>query len=212
MLKIGLTGGIGTGKSLVARLFKNKGALVVDFDELAHNALEPGTEAWRSVANHFGPAVLNDDGTISRKELGIIVFSDKEQRNRLNGIVHPAVFAEWKRIVAEEALHRPESIVVADVPLLFETNCRNLFDVIVLVYSPPERQIERVMSRNSLTRREIQERLAAQIHIDEKIPLADYIIDNTGPLAETERAVADLWEELVKKNFSLKDKKGFIND
>jgi len=203
MLKVGLTGGIASGKSTVAKMFEDKGAYLIDFDALAHFAEEPDQPAWKAIVELFGRDILNDDGTINRAKLGPIVFADQEKLSRLNSIVHPVVFNLWRRQIEDIRQRNPRAIIVSDIPLLIEVSVQHLFDVVILVHVSPEDQIRRLTERNECSRKEAESRLDTQMPIDEKIPYADYVIDNKGP-RETTRSVVDaVWEELrarEKKN------------
>jgi dephospho-CoA kinase len=199
MLNIGLTGGIASGKSTVARMLTDKGALLIDFDEIAHAVQEPDGPVWREIVRHFGRAVLGADRTIERRKLGAVVFGDREKLALLNRLVHPAVLAEWQRRIAEIRAARPDAIVLSDIPLLFEAGLKPFVDLVLLVYLPPEEQILRLMARNGYCRDEAAARLAAQMPIDAKLPAADIVIRNDGTPAETGRAVDALWEELQKR-------------
>lgn len=197
MLNVGLTGGIASGKSTVAKMFEDKGAYLIDFDALAHFAEEPDRPAWKAIVELFGREVLNEDGTINRAKLGPIVFADQEKRSRLNSIVHPAVFELWRRRIEDIRQMNSGAIVVSDVPLLIEVSVQHLFDVVILVYVSPEDQIKRLQERNEYSRKEAESRLDTQMPIDEKIPHADYVIDNKGPLETTRSVVSAVWEELL---------------
>ena len=203
MLNVGLTGGIASGKSTVARMLTEKGALLIDFDELAHAVQEPEGPVWREIVAHFGRDILGPDRAIDRRKLGSVVFGDREKLELLNRLVHPAVFKEWQRRIAEIRAVRPDAIVLSDIPLLFEADLKSLVDLVLLVYIPPEEQICRLMARNGCGRDEAMSRLAAQMPIDEKLPAADIVIRNDGSPEETRRAVNDLWEELQKRERSL---------
>jgi|YelNatPaOPRAMG01_1025707.scaffolds.fasta_scaffold07275_4 dephospho-CoA kinase len=196
MLKVGLTGGIASGKTTIAQLLVEKGAYHIDFDELAHEVERMGTSTWQKIVQAFGQDILHGDGSIDRKKLGAIVFSNPERLQLLNKIVHPAVIEEWRKRCDEIGEKDGEAIILSDVPLLFEAGLRGLFDFVILIYSPPELQIKRLMERNGLTEGEAKIRLAAQMPIKEKIPLADYVFDNSAPLNETLSQVDSLWEEL----------------
>lgn len=196
MLNVGLTGGIASGKSTIAMMFRDKGAYVIDFDELAHYVEEPERPAWKAIVEYFGTEILNEDGTINRAKLGSIVFADREKLSRLNSIVHPEVFDEWRRRI--EAIRRmdPHAIVISDVPLLIEVGMHQLMDVVVLTYATPEEQIRRLMERSGLSREEARERLSSQMSIDEKIPHADFVIDNRGSIENTRSLVDEVWKKL----------------
>ncbi len=198
MLTIGLTGGIGSGKSTVADLFRKKGAHIIDFDKLAHQVEEPQGSAWKGIVDHFGREVLKEDGTIDREKLGNIVFRDPAQRRTLNGIVHPAVFEEWMRQTKAIVEAHAGALIISDIPLLIEIGLQHHLDITILVYVSPEEQIERIMRRNGYNRQEAEDRLNSQMPIDEKVPHCDIVINNEGNLEETERIVDDLWEYLLE--------------
>ena len=197
MLKVGLTGGIASGKSTVAKMFEDQGAYLIDFDALAHFVEEPDQPAWKAIVEFFGREILNEDGSINRAKLGQIVFADHEKLSRLNSIVHPAVFDLWRRRIEDIREMNPRAIVVSDVPLLIEVSMQHLFDVVILVYISPEDQISRLRERNEYSRKEAESRLDKQMPIDEKIPHADYVIDNKGPRETTRSVVSAVWEELL---------------
>lgn len=198
MLSIGLTGGIGTGKSTVALLFVRQGVRLIDFDELAHEVQEPGTPVWREITAAFGKTVLDEAGRIDRAKLGAVVFNDREQLQRLNALVHPAVFSEWGRRLDLIRREDPLATVVSDVPLLVEGGWMGRFDATVLVWASPETQIRRIMTRNGLSRPEARARLEAQMDINKKIPLVDFVIDNDGDLDLLERNFNRVWNALMK--------------
>jgi len=196
MLNVGLTGGIACGKSTVARMLVEKGALLIDFDDLAHAVEEPEGPVWWGIVSHFGEGILLPDRRIDRRKLGAIVFADREKRDILNRLVHPAVFAEWQRRLEEIEKTHPDAIVLSDIPLLIEAGVKTMVDLVLLVCIPPEEQICRLMARNGFTREEAERRVAAQMPIGEKIPQADIVIGNEGSVEETSRAVDRVWEEL----------------
>jgi dephospho-CoA kinase len=197
MLNVGLTGGIASGKSTVAKMFEDQGAYLIDFDALAHFVEEPDHPAWKAIVEFFGREILNEDGTINRAKLGLIVFSDHEKLSMLNSIVHPAVFDMWRRRIEDIRKINPRAIVVSDVPLLLEVRMQHLFDVVILVHVSPEDQIRRLTERNEYSRKEAESRLDTQIPIDEKISHADFVIDNKGPIETTRSVVNAVWEELL---------------
>ncbi|HPC85835.1 MAG TPA: dephospho-CoA kinase [Smithellaceae bacterium] len=199
MLNVGLTGGIACGKSTVAEMFVRLGGHLIDFDKLAHEVQEPGKPAWQDVVQCFGPEILSPDRTIDRGRLAAIVFRSPEKLRRLNAIVHPRVFEEWwSRLEAIKA-QSPHAIVFSDVPLLFEGGMQHLFELTILVMIEPDRQIERLMARNSVCREDAELRLANQMPIHEKIRLATIVIDNQCDIGETEKKVAVVWEDLVAR-------------
>ncbi|MCX7982592.1 MAG: dephospho-CoA kinase [Syntrophales bacterium] len=198
MLKVGLTGGIASGKTTIARLLVEKGAYHIDFDELAHDVEKKGTPVWEQIVRNFGPGILLEDGTIDRRKLAQIVFKNKEKLNQLNQIVHPAVLEKWYKCLKDIADQNAQAIVLNDVPLLFEVGLQGLFDHIILIYSPPDIQIKRLMERNGYTEEEAKQRLAAQMSMEEKVPLADTVFDNSLPLEEAKTRVDILWEKLTR--------------
>jgi dephospho-CoA kinase len=199
MLNVGLTGGIASGKSTVARLLVGKGALLLDLDELAHAVQAPEGEVWREIVRHFGPDVLCPEGKIDRGKLGTCVFADRKKLDLLNSIVHPAVFEQWRRRLDEIRKSQPEAIVLSDVPLLIEAGLKPMVDLVLLVYLPPEEQIARMMARNGYSREEAARRLASQMPIGEKLAHADIVIRNDGSPEETCRAAGEVWEELQQR-------------
>jgi carbonic anhydrase len=199
MLNVGLTGGIASGKSTVARMLADEGAVLIDLDALAHRVQAPGGPVWSGIVRHFGEGVLNPDRTIDRRRLGEIVFADPERLALLNRLVHPAVFALWRERLAEIRRERPEAIVLSDIPLLFEVGLKPQLDLVILVYLPPEEQIRRLMERGGLSRTEAERRLSAQLPIAGKLPLADIVIRNEGAVDQTRRTVRGVWQELLRE-------------
>jgi dephospho-CoA kinase len=199
MLHVGLTGGIASGKSTVARVLVGKGALLIDLDELAHAVQAPEGEVWREIVRHFGPEILCPDGKIDRSKLGDCVFADRKKLDLLNSIVHPAVFDEWRKRLDEIRKTQPEAIVLSDIPLLIEAGLKPMVDLVLLVYLSPEEQIARLMSRGGYSREEAEKRLASQMPIEEKLAYADMVIRNDGSPEETRVAAGEIWEELKKR-------------
>lgn len=198
---LGLTGGIGTGKSTVARLFEALGAVVVDADAIVREVQAPGSPALEEIAEAFGPEVLDESGALRRERLGAIVFRDAEARARLNRIVHPRVAAEMARRV-EAARREGAPLVLLDIPLLLEAGgggsaAASGTEAVIVVYATPEQQIERQVERNGYDRAEAERRARAQLPIEEKRRRADYVIDNSGSREATERQVRALFERLV---------------
>lgn len=190
---VGLTGGIASGKSSVARLFMEKGATVIDADELARVAVEPGSPALERVAALFGPAVLQPDGTLDRKRMRSLVFADGEKRRQLEGIVHP----EIKRLARERinaAAARGERILFYMAPLLIEAGVTDRVDEIWVVTVRPEIQLERLMARDGITRQEALGIIASQMPLAEKERYGRVLIDNSGTPEETRRLVDAIWE------------------
>lgn len=193
---MGLTGGIASGKSTVSALLVSKGARLVDADAIAREIMLPGHEVLASVAEFFGAEVLQPDGTLNRSKLGDIVFRDPEARKTLNGLTHPVI----RRITRErmEAFEREDAsrLTVVDIPLLYETEQEDLFEKILVVYVPREVQIQRLIARNGLTEEQARARLDSQMDIELKREKADYVIDNSGDPAETEKQIERLMDRL----------------
>lgn len=198
MRLIGLTGGIASGKSTVARLLERLGAAVVDADLLAREVVEPGEEALQAIAARFGEEVLNSDGTLNRAKLGEIVFADPSARRDLEGITHPAI-----RRMADERLERLQRAGVQTAfymaPLLFEAGIASRFPEIWVVYVAPETQLERLMARDGLERSAALARIASQMPMAQKRALGQVVVDNSGSKEELEAQVARLWREEILK-------------
>ncbi|HET9780328.1 MAG TPA: dephospho-CoA kinase [Candidatus Dormibacteraeota bacterium] len=190
MKLIGLTGGAGSGKSTVARMFRELGAVIVDADEATHAVYAPGTPGFDAIVRAFGSDYVRE-GEIDRKRLGELVFHDQKARLRLNAIVHPLV-RDWMAERTVEAAERGAEVVIQDVPLLFENRLQGLFNATVLVYAKALTQLQRLEARG-VPRERAQAMLAAQMPIDEKRPLADFVIDNDGTIEEARRQVDEVW-------------------
>ncbi|WP_123039569.1 dephospho-CoA kinase [Cohnella candidum] len=195
-MNIGLTGGIATGKSTVASLLARRGALLIDLDRIAREIVEPGQPSLEAIAREFGQAVLQPDGTLDRKKLGSIVFADTDRRKALERITHPAIRAVMKERMQAYESEFPERLTVVDVPLLYESQLTSYFSKVMVVYVPREEQLRRLIERDKLSAAEAERRLAAQMDIEEKKRLADYVIDNGGSLEDTERQIERLWREM----------------
>jgi dephospho-CoA kinase len=200
---IGLTGGIGTGKSTVSRMLEELGAVVIDSDAIVRELQAPGAPLLAEIASALGEGVILPDGSLDRARVGEIVFRDEAARRRLNAVVHPAVGRETARRL-EAARARGMPLVVLDIPLLFETRAHGTAsranlgtEAVVVVYAPRELQVRRQIERNGYGREEALRRIEAQLPIDEKRALADHVIDNSGSLEETRRQVRALFETLV---------------
>ncbi len=202
MLIVGLTGGIGSGKSTVVRMFGDEGAHVIDFDHLARLVVEPDKPAWRDIIDYFGPEILSSDRTLNRSALAEIVFSDNKSRKALEGFTHPRIFEERDALIKAIKRKDPFSIVIIDFPLLFELDLNKRFDKVILVYVPRAVQLRRLIKRDGIVKEEVEKRLDAQLPIEEKRSLSDYIIDNEGSLNDTRdqvRKVIHELRELAKK-------------
>jgi len=197
MLLVGLTGGIGTGKSTVARMLEKRGAVVFDADVLARQAVAPGTPGFDEVVERFGPNVLAPGGGLDREALGSIVFSDPAARRDLEGIVHPEV----RRMFAEgcEEYRDSDRVVVFSAPLLVETGMHTAFDLLIVVSAPVATQIERLMRDRGMPERDVQARIAAQLPLEAKAEVADVLVDNEGTLEDLEGQVDRVWRDLDAK-------------
>ncbi|MFV0130425.1 dephospho-CoA kinase [Streptomyces sp. HMX112] len=196
MLKVGLTGGIGAGKSEVSRLLAGYGAVLIDADRIAREVVEPGTPGLAAVVAAFGPEILTPGGTLDRPRLGSIVFSDAERLATLNSIVHPLVGARSAEL---EAAAAPDAVVVHDVPLLTENGLAPLYDVVVVVDASPETQLERLVRLRGMTESEARARMAAQATREQRRAVADLVIDNDGPLETLEPQVRAVWADLTER-------------
>jgi dephospho-CoA kinase len=196
MIVIGLTGGIGTGKSEVARILQGLGATLISADQVGHEAYRPHSEVWQEVVKAFGEEILQPDGEIDRKKLGSIVFSDPQQLVRLNQIMHPRM----ARMVAQqiEGL-RQEGVVVVEAALLFEAGWDSLVDEVWTTDSAIEVVISRLQARNGLSEEEIRKRINSQMPAKERLARSDVVIDNSGDVANLERTVQSLWNNRVKE-------------
>ncbi|MEI6633288.1 MAG: dephospho-CoA kinase [Chlamydiota bacterium] len=197
LITVGLTGGYGTGKGTVAGMFARRGALVIDADKIAHEAIGPRRAAWREVVRAFGRAVLAPDGSIDRRALAGIVFADARLLARLNAIVHPRVAREIRRRLLRAAREGRRGVAVVNVPLLFETGMEKGFDTTVAVTCPRGEQVRRCRERDGLSRKEVERRIRMQWAMGEKIRRARHVIDNGGTRANTEKQVRELWAPLT---------------
>lgn len=195
MRVVGLTGGIGTGKSTVAAMLRELGATVIDADEATRAVQARGTEGLHRLAQEFGPAILGPDGELDRSRLAEIAFKDPAARRRLNGIVHPLV-RQWMAERQREAFERGDAVVVLDIPLLFESRGANAFETVVLVYAPEELQLRRLVELRGMTEEQALARIAAQTPIDEKRRLATHVIENTGSMQQLRDQVRQVWAEI----------------
>lgn len=195
MKVVGLTGGIASGKSLVAEMLASCGAVIVDADQLAREVVKPGEPAYGEIVAAFGDGILKPDGTLDRKALGAIVFSEPASRAVLERITHPAIAELAARRFGQER-ERGARVVVYVVPLLIEAGLMSTVDEIWLVIVDSETQIERLMKRDDIPREEALRKIAAQMSQDEKIVYADVVIDNSGAPEDTERRVRREWEAL----------------
>jgi dephospho-CoA kinase len=193
VLKIGLTGGIGSGKSEVSKRLAARGAVVIDADRMAREVVEPGTPGLARVVAAFGDGVLRPDGSLDREKLGGIVFADPDRLAALNAIVHPLV---GERVAALQSQAPDDAIVVYDVPLLAENKLAPMYDVVIVVDTPDDVRIARLAEHRGMPERDARARIAAQAGREERLAIADIVIPNDGPLDELESRVTDVWAEL----------------
>jgi len=197
MLKIAITGGAGSGKSVVARMFQELGAAVLDADEVAHAVVAVGAPAWVELRQAFGPEFFLEDGSLNRPAMARLVFADPEARRRLNAIVHPYVAKEIRERL--ESLERGGAkLVLVEVPLLFEAGLQGGYDKVIVVDVDPGEQRQRLQTRDQRSAGEIEGIIAAQMPLKEKAARADYVVDNRGPLGETRAQVEKIWRDLQK--------------
>ncbi|KUO13414.1 dephospho-CoA kinase [Streptomyces sp. DSM 15324] len=196
MLKVGLTGGIGAGKSEVSRLLVRCGAVLIDADRIAREVVAPGTPGLAAVVDAFGEDVLTADGSLDRPRLGSIVFADPEKLAVLNSIVHPLVGARSRAL---ESAAPEDAVVVHDVPLLTENGLAALYDLVIVVDADTDTQLDRLVRLRGMTEEDARARMAAQATREQRRKIADIVIDNDVPLPELERRVQDVWAELTRR-------------
>ncbi len=194
MLVIGVTGGVGTGKSTVAKMLGELGARVLDADVIAHEAMRAGSVAWRRIVEEFGEDLLQPDRAIDRQKLGALVFADGEARERLNAIVHPQVIKAMRRTLHAWKKNGRDLLVALDVPLLLEANLASMVDVVVVVRADPDVQRRRLAAQRGWSAEEIERRIGAQWPLSAKEERADVVVENNGMLSETRRHVRQLWK------------------
>ncbi|MGW3337548.1 dephospho-CoA kinase [Streptomyces sp. NPDC001009] len=196
MLKVGLTGGIGAGKSEVSRLLVEHGAVLIDADRIAREVVAPGTPGLAAVVEAFGPEILTGDGSLDRPRLGSVVFADPEKLALLNSIVHPLVGARSREL---ESAASPGSVVLHDVPLLTENGLAPLYDLVVVVDASPETQLDRLVRLRGMTEDDARARMAAQASREQRREIADIVIDNDVPLDALRKRVTEVWAELTRR-------------
>lgn len=196
MLKVGLTGGIATGKSFVLGVLGELGCEVMDADQTAREVVEPGQPAFEEIVAHFGREVVGEDSKLNRGKLGAIIFNNPAEREKLNAIVHPRVFEAQARWMAEIELRNPQTIVVIDAALMIETGSYRRFDKVVVVHCEPEIQLQRLIERNNLTKEEAMARISSQMPSAEKLKFADFAINTSLGFDDTRRQTESLYEQL----------------
>jgi len=196
MLRVGLTGGIGAGKSEVSKRLATQGAVIIDADLIAREVVAPGTEGLSEIVEIFGPGILAPDGALDRVRLGDIVFAAPEKLAKLNAIVHPRVGVRMQEL---EDGAGPGAVVVHDVPLIAENGLAGSYDAVVVVDVPPRVQLDRLMRLRGMSREQAEARIAAQARREERLAIATIVVDNSGSLAELDREVGELWAELRRR-------------
>ena len=201
-LRVGLTGGIGSGKSEVSRRLASYGAVVIDADAVAREVVAPGTPGLTEVVQEFGPDVLRGDGSLDRDRLGELVFADESLRLKLNAIIHPRV---GERMAELERQAGGAPVIVHDVPLLAENHLAGSFDEVVVVDVSPRIQLDRLARERGMPRAQAEARMGAQASREERLAIATIVVDNSGSLAELDREVGELWAELRRRALALAD-------
>jgi len=197
MIIVGLTGSVGTGKSTVTNFFRELGAYIIDWDELAREVTRPHLRAWQEIVEYFGEDCLNEDLTINRQKLAEIVFPNKKKVAKLNQIVHPEVFKEDERITNEIKSLDHDALIIKDIPLLFELTRPIFVDKTVVVSASEQTQLRR-LEEKGMSQEDARSRIKSQLPLEEKIKSADFVINNDGPLKETKRQVEEIYYLLRK--------------
>ncbi|OGV98765.1 MAG: dephospho-CoA kinase [Nitrospinae bacterium RIFCSPLOWO2_02_39_17] len=196
MLLIGLTGGMATGKSLVSTILKELGAFIIDADKISREIVEPDKPAWFKIVEFFGRDILNSDMIINRKRLGEIVFNDPLKKKRLEEIIHPLVIEEENRRVEDYKRLNPDGMAVIDAALLIEAGGYRRVDKLIVVYADRKTQLRRLMERDRLKKEEAEKRIDSQLPLDEKVKMADFVVDNSASKENTVRQVMDIFSKL----------------
>jgi dephospho-CoA kinase len=196
MLRVGLTGSIGVGKSFVSGVLAELGCRVLDADETAREVVEPGSPALSDIVNVFGPDFLKEDGALDRSKLGALVFADRDKRSTLNSILHPYIIAQQDNRLREWETMNPKGIAVVDAALMIESGGYKRFDKLIVVHCREDVQLQRVMARNKLSREEAERRIAAQMSQEEKKKFADYLIDTSDSFDAARKRTTEVYEEL----------------
>lgn len=196
MLRVGLTGGLASGKSFVGRALADLGCLLIKADELGHKVEAPGGEAYEGIVREFGTEILNVDRTINRRKLAAIVFHDPERLKKLNDLVHPHVHERRRKLEEDFARNNPHGVAVTEAAILIETGSYRDYDRLIVATCRPEQQVERAMARDHLTSEEVLDRMRRQMPLAEKVKYADYVIDTSGPKENTLVQTRELFESL----------------
>jgi dephospho-CoA kinase len=200
MLKVGLTGGLASGKSFVGRSLAGLGCFLIQADELGHQVIEPGGEAYDAVIAFFGGEILNPDGRIDRRRLAARVFANPEELAKLNALVHPPVKAREQTLAAGFARDHPDGIAVTEAAILVETGSYKDYNRLIVAFCRPEQQIERAMERDGVSREEVLNRLSRQMPLEDKVKYADFVIDTSGSKENTLQQVRTVYEALRRLN------------
>ncbi|MBZ5702601.1 MAG: dephospho-CoA kinase [Acidobacteriia bacterium] len=209
MLIVGLTGGVASGKTAISQILREEGAYLIDADQIARELVQPHTATWNELIKVFGKEILQEDGSIHRKRLAAKVFSDPEQRNLLNQILHPRIKTEMNKRVKEIGQKDPNAIVVIDAALLIELGGHREMDRVIVVASTEKQQIERLKKRDGVDQEEAQKILSSQMPLDEKMKVADFVIRNEGSFEETRRRVKEVFQKLKNIAFQRRDQPEF---
>ena len=197
-LSFGLTGGVASGKSTVARYFQDLGADIIDADRIGHEVIEPGRPAYQEIVDHFGKEILDSDGRVNRKKLGPIVFGDSRELRALNVIVHPRIIAREIELVRDYHARNPKAVVIVDAALIFESGIGARLRKVIVAWCRPEQQLERLMAKAGVSREEAERRIKAQMPVGEKLRRADFEIDCSGTFDETHRQAKAIFLELKR--------------
>lgn len=197
MLTVALTGGIATGKSVVAGILERRGCYIHSADQAAHDLMKPGKPAWQKIISRFGPRVLNPDQTINRSRLGSIVFSDEKERQFLNSLVHPLILEKKKQVIRRLEKNGKYKIFVSEAALTIESGYAPFFDVVIVVHCAEDMQAKRLMERDKISRRYARKKIRSQMPSQEKRRHADYVIDTSGSFEDTERQTDDVYQHLL---------------
>jgi dephospho-CoA kinase len=203
MLIVAVTGGIATGKSVVARLLKSRGCFIFEADKIAHVLMEPDQPAWHQILEHFGPGILNADRTIDRRRLGDIVFGDATERHVLNNLIHPLVLEHQREIVLSLKKEGRTRIFVSEAALVYEAGFARNFDKVIVVWCQPRLQLQRLMDRDNIGKEEALGKIQSQMNLEEKKKMADYLIDTSGTMADTAHLTEVVYKSL-SRDYELK--------
>lgn len=204
MLKVGLTGGIATGKTVVSDILRELGCYVLEADKLAHEFYKPKTKVWKKIVDHFGKKILNPDSTINRVKLANIVFNNNEERNFLNNLIHPLVIEKEKKIFKKIEKEGKYQIFITEAALIIEAGLASSFDRIIVVYCDEKTQLKRLIERNNIERENAIKRIKSQFPLKEKLKYADYIIDTSGTLRETVEQTERVFRFLLQDYYLMK--------